>query len=161
MSRSIDIGAPSLTGKGANDLVSKAFAASDFPLTLQAKNHMPQDAVFPEAGGNGLFLRHVASANGSEASICIASIDVMHRLASSVEQIAELNKYARAITFSVAGEKKEAKEPVSEPVKNDPDPVLDAAVQVTDEPQQGHEEQHEDDGAQKRRGRPKKQHEPK
>ena len=102
MSRSTDIGAPSLTGKGANELIASAFAGAVFPLQLRAKNHMPHDVVFPEVGGDGLFLRHVASANGSEAVVAISSIDVLQRLGSSVEQIAELNRYPVAMSLSEA-----------------------------------------------------------
>jgi len=98
MTRSIEIGAPSLTGKDANDLVAEVFGDATFPLKVVAQNLMPRNVVFPEVPG--LFLRHVSNAKDSQAAVEIASLDLFHRVASSVEQIAELNRYKSALTFT-------------------------------------------------------------
>jgi hypothetical protein len=98
MTRIVKIGAPSLTGKDANKLVADAFAQSQYPLTLTIRNHMPRDVVFPEVPG--LFLRHVAHAAESVATVQIASADVLARVTSSIEQVAELNRYRLAVTLS-------------------------------------------------------------
>jgi len=98
MTQVVKIGAPSLTGKDANKLVADAFADAQYPLTLTIKNHMPRDVVFPEVPG--LFLRHVAHAAESMATVQIAGADVLARVTSSIEQVAELNRYRLAVTIS-------------------------------------------------------------
>ena len=100
MTRTVDLGAPSLTGKDANDLVAEVFADAAYPLKVLVRNHMPQDVVFPEV--EGLFLRHVANRKDSQKTVVIASHDLFQRLASSVEQIAELNHHELALTISEA-----------------------------------------------------------
>lgn len=98
MTRNIEIGAPSLTGKDANDAVTEVFGDAAFPLKVLAQNLMPRDVVFPEVPG--LFLKHVANTAESRAVVEIVSLDLFHRVTSSIEQIAELNGYPRALTFS-------------------------------------------------------------
>jgi hypothetical protein len=66
------------------------------------QNHMPQDVVFPEV--EGLFLRHVANPKDSRKTVVIADHDLFQRLASSVEQIAELSRCELALTISEAAE---------------------------------------------------------
>jgi len=94
--RTVELGAPSLTGKDANDLVAEVFADAKYPLKVVVKNHMPRDVVFPEV--DGLFLRHVGNQKDSQMTVEIASADLFQRLASSVEQVAELNGYELALT---------------------------------------------------------------
>jgi len=101
MSTTITLGAPSLTDEDVNLLVSALFADAAYPLTVQVHNHMPRDVVFPEV--SGLYLRHVANAKDSQATVVIADHDQFQRLASSVAQIAELNDYAQALTISDVG----------------------------------------------------------
>ena len=98
MTRTVDLGAPSLTGKDANQLVAEVFADAKYPLAVTVKNHMPRDVVFPEVPD--LFLRHVAHATESQKTVTIPSADVFQRVASSIEQVAELNRYALAVTIS-------------------------------------------------------------
>lgn len=97
MTRKVELGAPSLTGKDANDLVAKEFAKAKYPLKVVVTNHMPRDVVFPEV--EGLFLRHCANAAESQLTVEIANEDQFHRLASSIEQIAELNSYELALSI--------------------------------------------------------------
>ena len=97
MTRKVELGAPSLSGKDANDLVASEFAAVNYPLKVVVTNHMPRDVVFPEV--DGLFLRHCANEAGRQLMVELASEDQFQRLASSIEQIAELNAYALAITI--------------------------------------------------------------
>lgn len=94
----VKLGAPSLTGKDCNDLVAEVFGEAKYPLAVQVQNHMPRDVVFPEV--KGLFLRHVANKKESKATVVIDSHDLFQRLASSVEQVAELNGYEHALTVS-------------------------------------------------------------
>lgn len=97
MTRKVQLGAPSLTGKDANDVVAEAFADLTYPSKFEVTNLMPRNVTFPEVGG--LFLRNVASRqNDVKAVVTIMDHDQLQRLASSVEQIAELNKYAVALT---------------------------------------------------------------
>lgn len=102
MTRTVELGAPSLTGKDANDLVAEVFADAAYPLKVVVQNHMPQDVVFPEV--EGLFLRHVANPKDSRKTVVIADHDLFQRLASSVEQIAELSRCELALTISEAAE---------------------------------------------------------
>lgn len=102
MTRTVKLGAPSLTGKDANDLVAEVFADAAYPLKVVVQNHMPQDVVFPEV--DGLFLRHVANAKDSQKTVVIADADLFQRLASSVEQIAELSRCELALTISEVAE---------------------------------------------------------
>ncbi|AJK46232.1 hypothetical protein [Burkholderia plantarii] len=98
MTRSIEIGAPSLTGKDANDAVTEVFGDAAFPLKVLAQNLMPRDVVFPEVPG--LFLKHVANTAESRAVVEVVNLDLFHRVTSSIEQIAELNGYPHALTFT-------------------------------------------------------------
>lgn len=94
MNRKVELGAPSLTGKDVNDQVAAEFGKAKYPLKVTAKNLMPRDVVFPELG---LFLRHVAAGEGTDAEVEIQNHEVFQRFASDVEQIAELNQYAQAL----------------------------------------------------------------
>ena len=67
MTRTVELGAPSLTGKDANDRVAEVFADAAYPLKVVVQNHMPQDVVFPEV--EGLFLRHVANPKDSRKTV--------------------------------------------------------------------------------------------
>jgi|GEM_PF-6747434 len=96
MTRSVKLGAPSLTGKDCTELVAEAFAQATYPLTVLVQNHMPRDVVFPEV--RDLFLRHVANAEQNQKTVVISDYDQFQRLASSVEQVAELNGYALALS---------------------------------------------------------------
>ncbi len=82
MTRKVDLGAPSLTGKDANDLVAKEFAKIKYPCKVAVINHMPRNAVFPEV--EGLHLAHCADEAGSKKEVVIESEDQFQRLASSV-----------------------------------------------------------------------------
>lgn len=93
--RKVIIGAPSLTGKDANDVVGEAFKSAKFPLTVKVINHMPRQVVFPVAG---LFLGHVCDEEKSCATVVIDSFEHLQTLTTDVEQIAELNRYEEALT---------------------------------------------------------------
>jgi len=98
MTRKIELGAPSIIGKDTAALLLETFAEAKFPLKVLVTNHMPRDVVFPEVAG--LLLSHVASATGTERKVVISDFDLLQRLVSSVEQVAELNGYEAAITVS-------------------------------------------------------------
>ena len=95
----VELGAASLTGKDANELIANAFADASYPLRLHVSNHMPRDVVFPEV--DGLFLRHVANHAESQKSVTISSYDLLQRVTTSVAQVAELNGYAHALTLTL------------------------------------------------------------
>ncbi|MFA7556619.1 MAG: hypothetical protein WCZ20_02345, partial [Hydrogenophaga sp.] len=116
MTRKVQLGAPSLTGKDANDVVAEAFADADYPHKVEITNLMPRNVTFPEVGG--LFLRNVASRKPDvKGIVVITDHDQLQRLASSVEQIAELNKYAIALTIeSLEAPKVVAEPPAAAPV---------------------------------------------
>lgn len=96
MTTKVILGAPSLSGKDANDTITAAFSDAVFPLTLVVASLMPMPSVFPEIG---VSLRSVAASEGSSKTVAVANLDALQRFASSVEQVAELNKFAEAITL--------------------------------------------------------------
>lgn len=95
---SVEIGAPSLAKRGANEVVSEAFKDVEFPLDVEFKNFMPRNVSFPEI--EGLYLKHVAALEGTKITLRVNNFDQLQRLTSSVEAIAELNKYNPAMGFS-------------------------------------------------------------
>jgi len=98
MTRKVELGAPSLTGKGARELVAAEFANAKYPLKVVVTNHAPRSVVFPEVPG--LFLAHCANATDSVMTVALSSASQLQRLASSAEQIAELNGYAIFLTIA-------------------------------------------------------------
>lgn len=87
--KKLTLGAPSLTGKDANDLVAAAFKAADFPLQMVFTNLAAHALSFPEIGG----LHLKPCTHGDEATVVatVPNYDALQRLTSSIEQIAELN----------------------------------------------------------------------
>lgn len=103
MSRKVEIGAPSLTGRGA-ELVVAAFAGATYPVSVMMTNHTPIEFSLPEAGG--VFLRSVFFGNhdGNKQIATIHNEAQFSRLASSIEQICELNGFHYvAITIEETG----------------------------------------------------------
>lgn len=100
MTRKVELGAPSLTGKDANEQVAAEFGKAKYPVKVVVSNQMNRDVVFPELG---LFLRHVAAADGVSSEVEIPSHEVFQRFASDVEQIAELNQCAQALIIEEVG----------------------------------------------------------
>lgn len=132
----VEIGAPSLTGRSANQDVEKVFGQAKFPLEITFENFMPRRVAFPEVPG--LVLAHVAKLEDTKITLLVRDFASLQRLASSVEAIAGLNSYAKAMTFTVeepkpvepeAKEKEEVKEPTVsktetvEEVKEEPKPT--------------------------------------
>ena len=97
MTRKVELGAPSPGGKGANKQVADEFGKAKFPVKVKVTNHAPRTVVFPEI--TGLVLAHCASATGGVKEVEIQSLDHLQRLASSTEQVAELNGYALFLTI--------------------------------------------------------------
>ena len=97
MTRKVELGAPSPGGKGANKQVADEFGKAKFPVKVKVINHAPRTVVFPEI--TGLVLAHCASATGGVKEVEIQSLDHLQRLASSTEQVAELNGYALFLTI--------------------------------------------------------------
>lgn len=113
MTKKVVIGAPSRTGKDANSLVAEAFGEAEFPLQIFVRNHLPRPVVFPEI--EGLHLAHVAAKEGTRKAVTIKSLDLFHRVASSIEQVAELNDHAKAITIADSAEGLEDDELAADP----------------------------------------------
>jgi len=97
--RKIVLGAPSLTGKDANDLVSVAFAGAEFPMQLQATNLVAHPLSFPEISGFHL----APCTHGDEATtvVTVPTYAALQRLASSIEQIAELSQHEALLEMKV------------------------------------------------------------
>ncbi len=86
MTKQFTIGAPSITGIDANDLVTQFFTDSKFPLTVRLTNHLQRNVSLPEIG---VFL----PAFEGKAEAKIKSFDALHQVVSSIEQISELNEH--------------------------------------------------------------------
>jgi hypothetical protein len=117
------IGAPSITGVDANDLVNDFFSDVKFPISIRLHNHLPRNVALPEAS---VFLK--ALTGKEEAKI--KTFDDLHRLVSSIEQIAELNLHEAAITveeLSLA-----TKPETSKPSKSTPAAPVAPAAPVTE-----------------------------
>lgn len=99
MARKMTIGCPEISGKPAAELVSTEFAKVKYPLKVTVTNLMPRNLALPEI--TGLFL---GSRLGDEhtKTVEIPSEDAFYRLASSIEQIAQLNMYEAAVTIEEA-----------------------------------------------------------
>lgn len=104
----LSFGAPSITGKDCNDLVSKSFTSKDFPLSLKVTNQVGFNLYFPE---HGLALKPCHDYVNCYAIINVDSIDSLQRLASSVEAIAELNKKAELVIIEAVLAIKEKAQP--------------------------------------------------
>jgi hypothetical protein len=92
MSTIINIGAPSLTGVDANDLVNEFFTGAEFPREMRLRNFLARNIALPEVHA---FLTPI----DGKADVKIRSFDELHRLVSSIEQISELNKNLLAMSI--------------------------------------------------------------
>ena len=92
MSTIINIGAPSLTGVDANDLVNEFFTDAAFPREMRLRNFLARNIALPEVHA---FLTPI----DGKADVKIKSFDELHRLVSSIEQISELNKHLLAMSI--------------------------------------------------------------
>lgn len=100
MTKKVTLGAPSLSGKDANDLISAAFGGASFPLLICVTSLFPMPTVFPEVAepdGTKLSLRSVTAPEGNSKVVVVQSMDRFQRFASSLEQVAELNRIAAAV----------------------------------------------------------------
>lgn len=109
----VEIGAPSITGRSANQDVEKVFGQAKFPLEITFENFMPRRVAFPEVPG--LVLAHVAKLADTKITLLVRDFASLQRLASSVEAIAGLNSYAKAMTFTVEEPKPSEPEAKEEP----------------------------------------------
>lgn len=99
MSETIVLGAPSKQGESAASKIKKVFGKTNFPLKVLVENLMPRDCSFPEVAG--LSLRHCANKSGlASKEVLIPDLSTFCRLATSVEQIAALNRYEQALKIS-------------------------------------------------------------
>lgn len=105
MAKTMMVGAPALTGKGARDLVGE-FGKAKYPLKLIATNHMPRPLSLPAIK---LFLGHVADAIARRAEVVFENEDALVRVVSDIGQIADLNGYRLAVTFEEVVVKEPAK----------------------------------------------------
>ena len=94
----VDIGAPSLTGKYADQLVRDAFAGVTYPLWVIVTNHLEANVSLPEV--DGLFLRPISTAFANYALVEINNEDQLQQLAASMEQVAISNNSPLAISLN-------------------------------------------------------------
>jgi hypothetical protein len=89
--KTVQLGAPSLNGKDANELVTASFADCRFPLQVIVTNLVAHALTFPEI--SGLYVAPCTDAEKRSVIVEIKDMDAFQRLASSIEQIAELNRH--------------------------------------------------------------------
>lgn len=94
----VDIGAPSLTGKYADQLVRDAFAGVTYPLWVIVTNHLEANVSLPEV--DGLFLRPISTASANYALVEVSNADQLQQLAASMEQVAISNNSPLAISLN-------------------------------------------------------------
>lgn len=95
--KKIEVGAPSLTGKGAYEEAVATAEGMSFPCSLHVANHMPRAAVFPESG---ISLASVHANSGTVAEVQFASARLLKRLIRSASEVAELNGYSLALIIT-------------------------------------------------------------
>ena len=92
----LKLGAPSLTGKDANELVKEAFAwVESWPAKFVFTNLVLMPLTFPEV--SGLHLKPIGHDGEETVVASIRDYAALQRLASSIEQIAELNQKAELV----------------------------------------------------------------
>lgn len=123
----IVLGAPSLSGKDANELVAVAFKGAVFPLDVTVTNLIGHSLSFPEV--SGLFITASYEVKPSVV-VEIKDNDALQRLASSIEQIAELNDHEAMLAIEwevdpelVADDESPEKDEVID------EPALDAVIE--------------------------------
>lgn len=100
--RSIRLGAPSLTGRNASELIDEAFGDLEFPMTAKVTNLVAHGLNFPEV--NNLHMTGCTDAQNSVAVVEINSLAALHRLASSIEQVAGLYGHAVMLVIEAVAE---------------------------------------------------------
>jgi len=109
--RIITIGDPNQTATGANAAIDAVFADAVFPLMVKLTNHAPQNRVLSELD---VFLGPDTTEAASAVAI-VSNLELLHRVASSCEQIAALNRHAKAVTIE---EVEVSADPMLEPAKS-------------------------------------------
>jgi hypothetical protein len=87
MKRTVLLGAPSSTGKGAKQLIAEAFASAVFPLLVTFENKVGRAFSLPEVG---IFL-DPCTHPGHVKTVTIRDFDILQRTASTIEQLGFLN----------------------------------------------------------------------
>lgn len=178
MAKTVVVGAPSLTGGGAAQLIADALTGLQWPVEVTVENRFPFAFGIPEAGG--LMLKQVADLEHCKGTGSIASMPDMVRMLTNIESVAEAHRAFEAVilTFPVALDGEVVEDPATEPPATSESiveaPVTGDATDGTqdtgaadtgDQPQEGSTdtgdgEKPADDGAgateAKRRGRPPK-----
>lgn len=85
----ITVGAPSLTGKAAAELI-KELEGATFPLSITFRNLAHFPLCFPEV--KGLSLRPCTEKTGHTVTLAVTSYDVLARALVSAGQVAKLNR---------------------------------------------------------------------
>jgi hypothetical protein len=96
MKKFLKLGAPSRTGVDANKAIADVFTDEDFPLLAKVTNLVAHAINFPEI--NGLHAGPVTDEKNF-AIVEIGDLSAFHRLASSIEQVAELNRHDWLLTI--------------------------------------------------------------
>jgi hypothetical protein len=104
--KKVILGAPSLTGKDANSVVSEAFKGLVYPAKIRFTNMIGMALSFPEV--RGLFLEPIGHDGKESVVVEINDESAFQRLASSIEQIAELNGKEQLLSVEVYDEEAEA-----------------------------------------------------
>jgi hypothetical protein len=97
--KKVILGAPSLTGKDANDLVAAHFKDAAFPLMLVVANLAAFSLSFPEIAG--LHLKPCTHGDEATVTVEVPNYEALQRLASSIEQVADLNRCEAMLELSV------------------------------------------------------------
>lgn len=97
----IILGAPSLSGKDASELVAKAVEGLSFPLKVTVTNLVDHGLSFPEI--EGLYMTGKKESR-PDAIVEIKNLDEFERLSASFEQIAEVNRHEFLVEIEIHAE---------------------------------------------------------
>lgn len=128
MKRIATLGAPSLLGKGMQEVIKEAFADEGFPLTKDVRNHTLMTVFLPEIR---VWLAPHFEVD-SVKQVTFNNEEQLRRILTDMEQHAELCQWPLMLTVEDVGQ---AEDEASETLQDEPaNPVETAASEVDDGP---------------------------
>lgn len=113
MAKTINIGALSLTGKGAEELITEAFSGDDFPVTVFLKNRFPFAVSYSE-----IRTRLEIEGGGTRSDTALVTFNdaaSLIRVAKTAQSLADLYKLRAALIIeSATDEETDETEPTTE-----------------------------------------------
>lgn len=125
----ITVGAPSLTGKAAAELI-KELEGATFPLSITFRNLAHFPLCFPEV--KGLSLRPCTEKTGHTVTLAVTSYDVLARALVSAGQVAKLNRRRALLEVKWGEPDAEATEDEAEAEAEAEEETVEAAAEASE-----------------------------